>query len=153
MALAFCKGLSIGLEVPLVGVPTPDALASPFIFMEDRHLCPLIDAKKGEVFFALYRVLDGEMRRVGEIRSLKPEDLVTRIPLPCLCFGTGVPLCRRLFEGIVGLRMIEDGFQQVSGEALLKEGLARLKEERPRETRPVYGRRSEAEIKFKVEVS
>jgi tRNA threonylcarbamoyladenosine biosynthesis protein TsaB len=153
VALAFCKGLSAGLEIPLLGLPTPDALAAPFVFLKDRYLCPLIDAKKGEVFFAFYRTAGGEVSRVSEIRSSTPEDLVTRVPPSCVCFGTGVPLCRKSFEVIGGLLMVERGFAQVSGEVLLKEGLARYEKGQPTSTEPIYGRRSEAEIKLKLEVS
>jgi tRNA threonylcarbamoyladenosine biosynthesis protein TsaB len=152
VALAFCKGLSAGLGIPLVGVATPDALAAPFAYMEDHYLCPLIDAKKGEVFFGLYRVSAGELTRVGDIRSSRPEDLLPQIELPCLCFGTGVAMCRTALEGTPGLRIAETGYQQVSGEALLRAGLARFDEGDLGETKPIYGRRSEAEIRFRVEV-
>jgi tRNA threonylcarbamoyladenosine biosynthesis protein TsaB len=152
VALAFCKGLSVGLGVPLAGVATPDVLALPLSFVEDRYLCPLIDAKKGEVFFALYRASAGEVVRVGDIRSSRPEDLLPHMRLPCLCFGSGAALCRTTLGDIEGVRIIE-GFQQISGAALLRCGLARFEEGQQGETKPIYGRRSEAEIRFKVEVS
>jgi len=152
VALAFCKGLSVGLGIPLLGVATPDVLAAPFAFMDDHYLCPLIDAKKGEVFFGLYRVSAGTLTRVGDIRSSRPEDLLPQIELPCLCFGTGIAVCREALEGTPGLRIAETGFQQVSGEALLRAGLARFQKGALGEAKPIYGRRSEAEIRFKVEV-
>lgn len=153
VALAFCKGLSLGLGIPLLGVATPDALAAPLAFMDDHYLCPLIDAKKGEVFFGLYRVSAGTLTRVGDIRSLRPEDLLPQIELPCLCFGTGMAMCRKVLDGTPGLRIAETGFQQVSAEALLRAGIARLEKGALGETKPIYGRRSEAEIRFKMEVS
>ncbi|MCK7467734.1 MAG: tRNA (adenosine(37)-N6)-threonylcarbamoyltransferase complex dimerization subunit type 1 TsaB [Desulfosudis oleivorans] len=52
VGLAFCKGLASGKKIPLIGVPTLDVLASPFSFLEGHYLCPLIDAKKGEVFLS-----------------------------------------------------------------------------------------------------
>ena len=135
------------------GGPTPDALAAPFAFLEGHYLCPLIDAKKGEVFFALYRVSDGAVIRIGDFRSCKPEDVPPRIGVPCLCFGTGVGLCRRQLAGVEGLRVVEDGFQRVSGEALLQTGLVlAARQDRP-EAKPIYGRKSEAEIKFNIDVS
>jgi len=112
VGLAFCKGLAEGLHIPLVGVPTPDALAAPFAFLEGLYLCPLIDAKKGEVFFGLYRVSEGAVIRIGDFQSCKPEDVASRMAAPCLCFGTGAKLCRHELAAVEGLRVVEDGFQR-----------------------------------------
>jgi tRNA threonylcarbamoyladenosine biosynthesis protein TsaB len=152
VALAFCKGLVAGLAIPLFGIPTPDVLAFPFGFMEGYYLCPLIDAKKGEVFFALYRVTNGVVIRIDGFHALKPDNIKESIPVPCLCFGTGVGLCRSALAGIVDLRMIEGHFQRVSGEALLGAGIAAQAHGRHEEAKPIYGRRSEAEIKFNISI-
>ena len=152
VALAFCKGLVAGLAIPLFGIPTPDVLAFPFAFMEGYYLCPLIDAKKGEVFFALYRVTDSVVIRIDGFHALKPDAIKESIPAPCLCFGTGVGLCKSARAGIVGLRMIEGRFQRVSGEALLQAGIAAQAHGRHEEAKPIYGRRSEAEIKFNIHI-
>ncbi|MGD0229128.1 MAG: tRNA (adenosine(37)-N6)-threonylcarbamoyltransferase complex dimerization subunit type 1 TsaB [Syntrophorhabdales bacterium] len=152
VALAFCKGLAEGLGIPLLGVPTLDVLAFPFAFMEGYYLCPLIDAKKGEVFFALYRVLNGAVIRVDGFHAFTPERIRESIPLPCLCFGTGLRLCRTVLEGMEGLRMIDGAFQRVSGEALLRAGMAGDALGHREEVKPIYGRRSEAEIKFNIDI-
>jgi len=152
VGLAFCKGLSEGLGIPLFGVPTPDALAAPFAFMEGNYLYPLIDAKKGEVFYGTYEATQGRVRRRDTIRSARPHDLVAEIRSPCLCFGNGLALCRELLGGIPGVRMLEGLFQQILGEALLACGLEKSAEGSREVPTPVYGRRSEAEIRFRVEV-
>lgn len=153
VALAFCKGLAEGLAVPLLGIPTHDVLALPFAFMEGFHLCPLIDAKKGEVFFAVYRVTAGAVIPVNGVRAVTPGALRDAIPTPCLCFGTGVGLCKGALEGVEGVRLIEGAFERLSGEALLRAGIARAAGGQEVEVRPIYGRRSEAEIKFNLDVS
>ena len=48
------KGLALGNSLPLVAVPTLDAMTRLAPFNEGL-LCPLLDAKMGEVFGALYR--------------------------------------------------------------------------------------------------
>jgi hypothetical protein len=45
-----------------------------------------------------------------------------------------------------------EGFSRISGEALIKIGLERAAQEKERDLKPIYGRRSEAEIKFGVKV-
>jgi tRNA threonylcarbamoyladenosine biosynthesis protein TsaB len=154
VGLAFCKGFAEGLGIPLTGIPTPDVLAAPFAFMDGHYLLPLIDAKKGEVFFALYRVAGREVVRIDGFHSLKPGELAGRIPEPCLCFGSGVRLAREVLDGMEGVRMIETGFDRVSGEALLRCGLAlRRAGAQQHEIKTVYGRKSDAEIKFNVHLS
>jgi tRNA threonylcarbamoyladenosine biosynthesis protein TsaB len=152
VALAFCKGLVAGLDIPLLGIPTTDVLAFPFVFMEGYYLCPVIDAKKGEVFFALYRVTNGTVQRASGIRALKPDNIKESIPVPCLCFGTGVGLCKSALAGIAGLQMIEGQFLRVSGEALLRAGIAAEAHGPHEDAEPIYGRRSEAEIKFNIHI-
>jgi tRNA threonylcarbamoyladenosine biosynthesis protein TsaB len=152
VGLAFCKGLAAGLRIPIIGVPTPDALAWPLRFMTGHYLCPIIDAKKGEVFFSLYRIEDGAVINIGGYHAVKPEELKERIPTPGLCFGTGIRICGTILKEIDGIQMIGEDFEHVSGKALLDAGMAHYRSNgiRVEHTKPIYGRRSEAEIKFNV---
>lgn len=152
VGIAFCKGLNAGSNVPLVGVSTLDVLASPFSFMEGYYLCPLIDAKKGEVFTSMYHVSDGHARRLTDYRSVKPEHLTDLIKTPCICFGTGTAICESVLSGIHDVRIIREGFLQISGEALIKEGLKKESISGKIPLEPIYCRKSEAEIKFNVTV-
>ena len=152
VGLAFCKGLAEGLHIPILGVPTLDVLAAPLGFLEGTYLCPLVDAKKGEVFFALYQSVKGAPVRVSDFYSLKPEEVASRIAGSCLCFGSGVRLCRRELEGLEGITIIDNGPVRISGEALLKTGLAHWGQGDRHEVAPIYGRRSEAEIKFNIDI-
>jgi tRNA threonylcarbamoyladenosine biosynthesis protein TsaB len=152
VALAFCKGLQAGGNIPLVGVPTLDALASPFSFMEGYYLCPVIDAKKSEVFACLYQVSEGQILRIDDYRTLKPADLVGMIRTPCLCFGTGAGVCAPFLSDINDVRVVKDGFSRISGDALVKEGLKRASEAGTGTPQPIYCRKSEAEIKFNINI-
>jgi tRNA threonylcarbamoyladenosine biosynthesis protein TsaB len=152
VGLAFCKGLNAGGNIPLVGVPTLDVLASPFSFMEGHYLFPLIDAKKGEVFYSMYHVSEGCVQRITDYASTKPERFMDVIKTPCICFGTGVSLCEPWLSGINDARIIREGFLKISGEALIKEGLKRESMSDKNSPEPIYCRKSEAEIKFNVTV-
>jgi tRNA threonylcarbamoyladenosine biosynthesis protein TsaB len=152
VGLAFCKGMNAGGNIPLVGVPTLDVLASPFSFMEGYYLFPLIDAKKGEVFSSMYHVSEGHVQRLTDYTSIKPERLTDVIKTPCICFGTGLSLCEPLLSGMHDVLIIREGFSKISGEALIKEGLIREKILDKKSLEPIYCRKSEAEIKFNVTV-
>ncbi|OPY76759.1 MAG: tRNA threonylcarbamoyladenosine biosynthesis protein TsaB [Syntrophorhabdus sp. PtaU1.Bin058] len=153
VALAFCKGINSALNIPITGVPTLDALSFPLAFMEGHYLCPLIDAKKGEVFCALYKASQGNIERITGYHALKPGDIPGMVKTPCVCFGTGTLLCESTLAGIHDVTLIRDRFQTISGEALLKTGLQRITGSLSDGTKPIYGRRSEAEIKFNVKLT
>jgi len=150
VGLAFCKGLAAGRKIPLIGVPTLDVLASPFSFLEGHYLCPLLDAKKGEVFFALYRLFHGSIERLTDYQAVKPADVPSALQTPCLCFGTGVKLCADILSPIDGVLLLKEGFSRISGEMLVREGLRLEAKGTGHDLKPIYGRRSEAEIKFGV---
>ena len=153
VALAFCKGLSRGLGIDLVGVPTLDVLAYPFRCFDGYHLVPLIDAKKGEVFAALYRASGGRLERLGEYRAVKPERVTDMVRNPCLVFGTGLRLCDDFLRGQAGTILVREEFSRVQGEALLELGIHVRSAGEPLSAEPIYGRKSEAEIKFNVTIS
>jgi tRNA threonylcarbamoyladenosine biosynthesis protein TsaB len=153
VGLSFCKGMASGLGVDLVGVPTLDALSYPFRYLEGHYVCPLIDAKKGEVFFALYRVTKGTLERLSEYQSVRPGTIADIVRPPCVCFGSGLKLCQEALSGQDGITLVKDDFGRVQGEALLRLGLAAHAAGAQKVAVPIYGRRSEAEIKFNVTIA
>lgn len=60
-AFAHTRGL------PMVGLPSLDLLAFPQRHVR-RTLCSVIDARRGELFWALYRPSPGGVQRIGELR-------------------------------------------------------------------------------------
>ncbi len=152
VALAFAKGLSSGLGAHLVGVSTLDVLAYPFRYLEGEHVCPLIDAKKGEVFLALYRISEGRFERCTDYQSVRPAAVADIVREPCVCFGSGLRLCEETLSSVQGITLIRDDFQRVRGEALLRLGMEARAAGVQRDVVPIYGRRSEAEIKFNVTI-
>ena len=73
------KGLAFATQKPVAGVPTLDALAfqiSPTPYL----ICPILDARKGEVYTAFYRFEDEDnLKRQSAYQAIKPEDLVKKI--------------------------------------------------------------------------
>jgi tRNA threonylcarbamoyladenosine biosynthesis protein TsaB len=152
VSLAFCKGISAARKIPLIGVPPPDVLARPLLHMEGHFLCPIIDAKKSEVFTSLYFVAQGTLKKFTDYRAVKPEAISRIIKKPCICFGSGVTLCEPFLSGSEGVTIEKKAYRTVTATALIRAGFDIIKNETKYETRPFYGRRSEAEIKFNVTV-
>jgi tRNA threonylcarbamoyladenosine biosynthesis protein TsaB len=90
---ATAKGLALALEIPVAPVPTLDALAATLPFA-DAPVCPLLDARKGEVYCSLYRWTGSGMERQWDYLALQPEAAAARLPAPVIVLGDGVAACR-----------------------------------------------------------
>lgn len=101
VALSTAKGLAFGLGVPLVGVPTLDALAGSVPFWSGL-ICPMVDARAERVYGALFRFVDGHMEQLeGEgIRDLVP--WISGLWGPVLFLGDGALRYRQRIQEVLG---------------------------------------------------
>jgi tRNA threonylcarbamoyladenosine biosynthesis protein TsaB len=84
------KGLAFATEKPVVRVPTLDALASQ-ISATPYLICPILDARKREVYTAFYRYEeDLSLGRRSAYQAVGPDDLVKRIGERTIFIGDGV---------------------------------------------------------------
>jgi tRNA threonylcarbamoyladenosine biosynthesis protein TsaB len=72
------KGLSVALGVPLVGVPTLDAIAHQHRTVPG-HLVALVDAGRGQVYAGTYRGGTRGLVRRGEYQVLSDEELLAHV--------------------------------------------------------------------------
>jgi tRNA threonylcarbamoyladenosine biosynthesis protein TsaB len=91
IGLSTVKGLAFALSLPVAAVPTLDALAAslPFAVLP---VCPVLDARKGEVYTSLYRWDGRAMRREWEYLALAPAELARRLEEPVIVLGDGAHL-------------------------------------------------------------
>lgn len=148
---AFIKGIRAARRVTLLGLSTFDFLVSPLSFLSGYYLCPMIDAKMGEVFFAIYYAEPEGVRTVVEPKCTKVAELVKHLKGPSILFGNAVPVYASQLRGLNEVAFLLEGEYYPSPSLLLREGLRRGKE--TEDPRPFYGRRSEAEIKFGLELT
>jgi tRNA threonylcarbamoyladenosine biosynthesis protein TsaB len=97
VGVATAKGLGLALGLTVAPVPTLDALAWNLPFAE-APVCPLLDARKGEVYLARYRWREKRMERLGEYLALSPRAAVERLEPPVIVLGDGVAACRPFFS-------------------------------------------------------
>ena len=92
IGLAAAKGLAWAAGKPLIGVPTLDALAQGYSG-EAVQVCPLLDARKGQFYTALYKPgLNGAPERQSDFLALTPEDLTEFIQEETVFFGEGLSI-------------------------------------------------------------
>jgi tRNA threonylcarbamoyladenosine biosynthesis protein TsaB len=127
VSLAFCKGIASAKNIPLIGVPTLDVLAQSLSHMEGYYLCPIIDAKKSEVFLSLYYASKGELKKLLDERAVKPETVPEIIQKPCICFGTGMTVCEPFLNEIEDVTIEKDAYRTITAEAFIKTGINIMK--------------------------
>jgi tRNA threonylcarbamoyladenosine biosynthesis protein TsaB len=91
VGLATGKTLAQALRVPMIGISSLDLLAFPHR-QSDRVVVPVIDARRGEVFYAMYRAVPGGVQQVVEPRVATVDELVADLVArrqDTLCVGDG----------------------------------------------------------------
>lgn len=84
------KGLAYATQKPVAGVSSLDVLASQ-VSPSPYLICPILDARKGEVYAAFYRYDETSLlKRCSDDHVMKPEDLVKQIKEKVIFVGDGV---------------------------------------------------------------
>jgi tRNA threonylcarbamoyladenosine biosynthesis protein TsaB len=101
IALSFAKGVAFAGGHRLVGVPTLDALALTAPPAPGR-LCAVLDARKREVYAALYERDGDGLVRWGEPRAIAADRLAFAIGGPCTFIGDAVESYGEVFRQALG---------------------------------------------------
>ena len=144
IGMSIAKGLADGFGCPVVSVPTLDILAYGYDYI-DGAVMPIIDAKSGKVFTAVY--VGGS--RVSEYLDIKKDDLGSVFQKYSAVFLTGgyAPAVKELYPDERRLTLDPDWNDcrikscLALGKKLYAEGA-----EDPENAGPIYIRPSEAEL-------
>lgn len=155
VGVATAKTLAQALSVPIVGVPSLDLLAFDARYTP-KVICPVLDAKRGEVFYAFYRQVPGGVTRESEYLVGSPERLVAEFDArgsDILAIGNGALLYRTTLEEAerVEIGTMTHAFPRSA--ALIDLALPRLVREdfdRLFDIEPMYMRRTQAEINWEA---
>ncbi|MDI6704148.1 MAG: tRNA (adenosine(37)-N6)-threonylcarbamoyltransferase complex dimerization subunit type 1 TsaB [bacterium] len=155
IGMAVGKGLAQSLNIPIVGISTLDGLAYNLVYTKDL-ICPIIDAKRKEVYTALYRGQRGEGGRERLIRLtdylvITPSELLSMIKEKVIFLGDGVEIYGPLIKGILRDRasIIKDYLPSAENIAYL--GLKEIQNGKGGDLfsiSPLYIRPPDAEIKM-----
>ena len=150
IGISTVKGFAIATGRGVVGVPTLDILAHNVVFTQ-RLVCPLMDARKGEVYTALYKGDGrGKLVKLTPDLALTPDEVLARIGEPVIFLGDGTQVYQdRLAAGKVDCLFAPMYLNQVRASVLADLSLPRFEQGdtlRGREILPIYCRPPEAEI-------
>ncbi len=96
IGLSTAKGLVVVGGQPLVGVSTLEAMAWTLPFCA-HPVCPILDARKGEIYCALFRHEGDRLIRLMDDTATAPGRLLSRIQQPTVFLGDGLVV----YEGLV----------------------------------------------------
>lgn len=98
---AAAKGFAWGAELPCWGVSTLEAMALS-LGAYQGYVCPVMDARRSQVYNALFYADHGSLRRVTEDRAIALADLATELEKldgPVFLVGDGSPLTHKTLSG------------------------------------------------------
>ena len=96
IGMSTVKSLAFSSRRPIAAVSNLEALALKIRQSQARLLCPLIDAKKSEVYSALFEARSGDLQEIIPQGVYSPDALFSRIPAHRIVtfIGSGVPVYR-----------------------------------------------------------
>ena len=152
IGIAAAKGLAWGAEKPCIAVSTLEAMATPLRHMEGHVILCAMDARRQQIYNALFLAQGDSLARLCPDRAIALEELaaeVQREARPITVVGDGAALCHGFLTqaGIpCALAPIHLRAQSAVGVALAAEGLAKEgKLLSAQDLSPVYLRLSQAE--------
>ena len=143
------------LRVPMIGLSSLDLLAFTVRYT-DRLVVPVIDARRGEVYYATYRQVPGGLQRLTPYRICTPRDLYSELLAggeDCLLIGDGALRHAGTFGGDSRLEIGTVGTAYPSAGALVELAHPRaVREEfvQPSELEVLYLRKSDAELNWEA---
>lgn len=148
------KVLAQSLRIPVIPVPSLDLLAYPLRYAR-RLVVATIDARRHELYWAIYQPVPGGVQRVSEYELGSPDDLVADLEAraaDALVCGDGSLRFSDAFASL-GSRIELAGSAHASPSLSALAELARARYEReefctPAEVLPMYLRRSDAELEW-----
>jgi tRNA threonylcarbamoyladenosine biosynthesis protein TsaB len=151
IGISTVKGLAVAGNRPVVGVSTLAALAwqtGP----TDHLICPMIDARRKEIYAALYRWGPDAPALVSGEQVATPKAVVAAIEQPCIFVGNGASAYRPLIGETARCRavFVPAALNSIRAATIAMLGARRLCAGQPDDVErlvPTYLRRSDAEIK------
>lgn len=152
IGIATAKGFSDLLELPILSVCSLDALAENYR-EERRILVPILDARKNQVYAAVYDNRKGRMEKIVAEMPISPlEPLAEYLEgyEDILFFGDAVPGWKERIQACYGSRCCfgENDKNGIRGEALLRIAVAASEADYRNDIMPMYLRGVDAKAKF-----
>ncbi|MDQ1508845.1 MAG: tRNA threonylcarbamoyladenosine biosynthesis protein TsaB [Actinomycetota bacterium] len=145
------KVLAQTLRVPVIPIPSLDLLAYP-LRHSHRLVVPAIDARRNELYYALYLTVPGGVQRASDYEVGSPDDLAAELEArgeEALLCGDGALRFASVFDDVKGTELAGPAHAAPSLASLSELAIARYEREEfcaPDDVLPLYLRKSDAEL-------
>ena len=153
IGLCVIKGLALADKKPMVGIPSLDGLAHNLCF-SDLMICPILDARKGEVYTAFYKRENGHvLKKLTPDRVVNPQILLNEIGGEVIFLGDGIDVYRDLIKS----KLKENAFfaplhlKYPKASSIAQLAVSKFENNEIMDcdiTLPIYVRMPEAEVKY-----
>jgi len=152
IGLSTVKSFSYASGKPVAAVSTLKALAWKLRYPQNHLLCPLLDAKKGEIYAALFESREGKLKEIVPQGAYSPDRFFTLLPSNRIIFftGNGIDTYRdKIFQYFKDKARFSHRSPFIAFEIGLlgSEMLRKKKGVSAQELKPIYYRKSQAEEK------
>ncbi|MBQ9609261.1 MAG: tRNA (adenosine(37)-N6)-threonylcarbamoyltransferase complex dimerization subunit type 1 TsaB [Lachnospiraceae bacterium] len=152
IGMATVKGFGLALDKPVIAVPTCHALAYN-LWGSDRIICPILDARRNQVYTALYEFADNELMCIKEQEAMDICDIIEHINdigKEVIFLGDGVPVFKSVIEDKMRAKALFAPAHLSRQRASAVAALGRIYYERGEyesadDVKPIYLRKSQAE--------
>lgn len=146
------KALALALEVPIIGVPTLDTIAHAMVYT-DYLICPIMDARRNQVYTALYKWEANNLKRLTEHMAVDIEAYILELSdreEKIIFLGDGVSVYENIIKEKLGEKAVfAPSFCNLQHASVLADVATKLYKEGQVEDPalfvPIYLRKSQAE--------
>lgn len=155
VGIAAARAMAQALRIPMIGISSLDLLAFP-LRLSDRLIASVIDARRGEIFYAFYRQVPAGVQRVSEPRVGRVDDLVADLlgrGQDAVCVGDGALRYRGEITDALRVEFAEQYLGHPSAAPLVQLAHAKAMREdwvHHANITPMYLRRPDAQINWET---
>ncbi len=95
VGLSAAKGIAHSRGIPLIGVSSMDAIASP-VSGTEMPVCAMIASRRDEVFYAIYRTDGGRLVRQSNVTGIRISEIGSMIKEPTIMVGNDFEKQKRI---------------------------------------------------------
>ena len=123
IGVSVIKGMAMALDKKCISTSTLESMAYNFVDAEDVVVCSCMDARRNQVYNALFSVNNGEVARLCEDRAVSVEDLADELKAlgkTVILVGDGAHLVAKATENVDFITLAHDSkrYQTASSVAL-----------------------------------
>lgn len=150
IGISYIKGLSWALKKPVVGISTLDILAYE-LKQEAGPIIPIIDAKRGLVYCAIFKRERGRLTRIKPYLLINEKELLKKIRPKSIILGDGIQLYReQILKTVPQVKFLESEFWYPKAHNIIELAMEKIAEKKISDTfriKPIYLYPKECQIK------